>query len=119
MQSTLNSAAVHWCLAIPFLYEKHILISANALAQDCCQLLLHNSKHQQGMHLLERCCCALNFSITHLYEKQILIGVRALAQHYFKLPLHSSTEHQGMHIDVNGALVHWYLQLSTCANSKS
>ena len=94
IQQTLNPAAVHWCPVNAHLYEKLILIGSNAVAQDCCHLVLHSTTEHQGMHFALNPAavhwCLVN---AHLYEKLILIGSNAVAQNCCHLVLHSSTEH--------------------------
>ena len=85
-----------WCCITVHLYEEQLSTGVIAVAQSCCEPVLHSSTEQQGS------CFALNSAAVHwscitahLYEEQISTGVSAVAQSCCEPVLQSSTEQQG------------------------
>ena len=87
-----SSVALHCCWVTAHLYQQPISLGVFAVAQACCQPLLHSSTEQGAIaksSLALHCCWAT----AHLYQQQISIGVFAVAQACCQPGLHSSTEH--------------------------
>ena len=78
-QIAKSSVALHCCWVTAHLYQQQISIGVFAVAQACCQPLLHSSTEQGAIaksSLALHCC----WVTAHLYQQQISLGVFAVAQ---------------------------------------
>ena len=88
-QSFKSSMALHCCCHCTPVQQ--ISIGVFAVAQACCQPVLHSSTEQGAIaksSVALHCC----WVTAHLYQQQISLGVFAVAQACCQLVLHSSTE---------------------------
>ena len=83
--------ALHCCWVTAHLYQQQISLSVFAVAQACCQPLLHSSTEQGAIakSSVALPCCWVT---AHLYQQQISLSVFAVAQACCQPVLHSSTE---------------------------